>query len=101
MVLLAKTKSNIVLFICIVLTAMHHYVQANTSLVLPKNNSYQYKDTIFFQWNKATVAISTTYEINVAVDTNFNNIIISDNSLIGIDTNVVGLPKNNKYFWNS
>jgi len=66
-------------------------------LILPENNSVDRPITLNLSWNPAPNAL--TYRLQVATDSNFNNLVFNDSTLTATNHDVGPLSNFTRYYW--
>ncbi len=67
------------------------------TLLLPKNNASNQPDTVCLSWN--AIPNASCYSVKVASDNSFENIVFSNENVIGNECRVTGLFGQKDYYW--
>src|SRR5690554_4752544 len=72
-------------------------LKSQLSLVFPKNNYVFDSTTVLFEWN--AVPAANTYEIQLATDINFSNLVVNQSGIINTNYTASNLPSNQQFYW--
>lgn len=72
-------------------------LNSQLSLVFPKNNYVFDSTTVLFEWN--AVPAANTYEIQLATDINFSNLVVNQSGIINTNYTASNLPSNQQFYW--